>query len=116
LITEKRKMMMVSKDDNKCKYVANNPKEEAEEVPSKKQKTITDDGNDNGDDGDDSGDDDYSLTDDYSSEPEEEVSSVEEEMNLQTSSEEELLIREGRSDCGDKSDDEEETDFVFDDD
>jgi hypothetical protein len=88
---------MASKDDdNKCKYVANDVKEEAEEVPLMNQKMIdNDNGNDNGDDnnGNDyngNDDDNCSSTDDYSSEPEAEVSS-EEEMNLPTSFEEELL-------------------------
>jgi hypothetical protein len=83
---------MASKDDNKRKYAGNDAEEE---VPLKKQKTISGDDNGNDynnhdDDGDDEGDDDgdsSSLTDDdYSSEPEE-------EMNIPTGSEEKLLIR-----------------------
>jgi hypothetical protein len=91
-ITEKRKTMTASKDDNKRKHIADSAEEEVEEASLKKQKTIADDGDENGDDGydnddDDNGnDDDSSSTDDYSSEPEEE------EMNLPTGSEEELLI------------------------
>jgi hypothetical protein len=87
---------MASKDDNKRKYADDGTEEEAEEAPSKKQKTI---GDNNGDNGDENGDDDNSndddnssSTDDYSSEPKEEVSSEKVEMNLPTSSEEELLI------------------------
>jgi hypothetical protein len=56
-------MTMASKDDNKHKYVADSAGEEA------KQKTIGNDGDDNGDDEDN--DNDSSSTDDYLSEPEE---------------------------------------------
>jgi hypothetical protein len=53
-----------------------------------------------------------STNDDYSLELEEEVYSKE-EMNISTSSEEKLLIRRGRSDDGDTSDNQEELHRYF---
>jgi hypothetical protein len=102
---------MASKDDIKHKYVADGTKEEAE---PKKQKMISDDnGYDDDDDDDNGNDDDHSSSstdNDYSLELEEEVS-LEAETNLPTGSEEELLIWRGRSDDGDTSDDEEESQY-----
>jgi hypothetical protein len=76
----------------------------------KKQKMIGDDGDDYGDDGDDDNANDSSSTndDDY-------LSELEEEMNLPTGSEDELLIRQGRSNDGDTSDDDEESQYFSDD-
>jgi hypothetical protein len=76
----------------------------------KKQKMIGDDGDDYGDDGDDDNANDSSSTndDDY-------LSELEEEMNLPTGFEDELLIRQGRSNDGNTSDDDEESQYFSDD-
>jgi hypothetical protein len=77
----------------------------------KKQKMIGDDGDDYGDDGDDDNANDSSSStndDNY-------LSELEEEMNLPTGSEDELLIRQGRSNDGDTSDDDDESQYFSDD-
>jgi hypothetical protein len=84
-----------------------------EVAPLKKQKMIGDDnGNDISDDDNNNGidNDDSSSTDNYSLEMEEE------EMNLRIGFEQELLIRRGRSNDWDTSNDEEESHFFSDDD
>jgi hypothetical protein len=121
-------MRMASKDDNKCKYAADDAEEEVKEAPPKKPKTIggsddngddhnndgndSDDHDDKGDDGEDSSSSSSSTDDDYSLELEEEVSSKE-EINIPIGSKGKLLIRRGRFDDGDTSDDQEESRRYF---